>query len=69
MEELYRGYRIAIKADGKWMARITHVRGNVVPGHPDASLVEGEAVCRSRARQHIDAYIAFLRPAKPDHKD
>ena len=60
MEEVYRGYRIAIKQNGGWTARVTHVRGPYVPLDAKATLAEGEARCLERARAMIDRYIAFL---------
>lgn len=60
MDELYRGYRIATRQDGKWTARVTHVRGPYVPLDAKATLAEGEAMCIIRARALIDRYIAFL---------
>lgn len=60
MDELYRGYRIAIKQTDKFAARITHVRGTLVPLHADATLEEGPGPCSARARELIDRYLAFL---------
>ena len=60
MDELYRGYRIAIKQADRFVARITHVRGTVVPLRADASLEEGPGRCAARARELIDRYLAFL---------
>ena len=60
MDEVYRGYRIAIrKADG-FEARVTHVRGTYVPLEARATLAEGAAQCMIRARTTVDRYIAFL---------
>ncbi|WP_417307522.1 hypothetical protein [Devosia sp.] len=61
MDEVYRGYRIAIRQDDKWIARITHVRGHVVPGRPQASALEGPEMCLKRARVHVDRYVEFLK--------
>jgi hypothetical protein len=60
MDEVYRGYRIAIRQDGEWKARVTHVRGPYVPLDARAPLAEGESKCLERARALIDRYIAFL---------
>jgi hypothetical protein len=60
VDEVYRGYRIAIKQDGIWTARVTHVRGPYVPLDAKATLAEGPAKCIERARAMIDRYIAFL---------
>ena len=60
MDEVYRGYRIAIRQGDNWSARITHVRGHVVPGRPQASALEGAEMCLKRARAHVDRYIEFL---------
>ena len=60
MDEVYRGYRIAIKQNGGWTARVTHVRGPYVPLDTKATLLEGESKCLDRARALIDRYIAFL---------
>lgn len=60
MDEVYRGYRIAIRQNGGFSARVTHVRGPYVPLDARASLAEGEAKCLERARATIDRYIAFL---------
>ncbi len=60
MDEVYRGYRIAIKQDGGWSARVTHVRGPHVQLDAKSTLKEGEAQCLERARRLIDRYISFL---------
>ncbi len=60
MDEVYRGYRIAIRQSGGWTARVTHVRGPYLPLDAKATLAEGEAKCLERARAMIDRYIAFL---------
>ena len=60
MDEVYRGYRIAIKLTDRWRARITHVRGPFVPLDASASLAEGEARCAERSRELIDRYVAFI---------
>ncbi|HEY4203540.1 MAG TPA: hypothetical protein VGM35_00890 [Xanthobacteraceae bacterium] len=60
MDEVYRGYRIAIKQDGNWAARITHVRGTYVPLHARATAAEGPQRCLERARELIDRYLEFL---------
>jgi hypothetical protein len=60
VDEVYRGYRIAIKQNGDWTARVTHVRGPYVPLIANATLAEGESRCLERARAMIDRYIAFL---------
>lgn len=67
---MHRGYRIAVRQDGVWVARITHARGTVMPLSVHASLAEGESVCLARAREAVDRYLAFLeskgRPAAVD---
>lgn len=68
MDELYRNYRIAVRQAETWSARITHVRGPVVPTHATATLEEGSAVCLARARQIVDRYIAFLDRNEPDRE-
>jgi hypothetical protein len=60
VDEVYRGYRIATKQNGSWIARVTHVRGPHVPLDASATLAEGEAICVYRARALIDRYIEFL---------
>ena len=60
MDEVYRGYRIAIRMAERFEARVTHVRGPYVPINASATLAEGEAQCMIRARSMIDRYIAFL---------
>ena len=60
MDEIYRGYRIATKQNGGWVARVTHVRGPYLPLDAKATLAEGEAICVYRAREMIDRYIGFL---------
>lgn len=60
MDELYRGYRISVKQAERWTARVTHVRGTLMPLDAHASLVEGPQICCGRARAMIDRYIAFL---------
>ncbi len=60
MDELYRGYRIAIKQTDRWVARITHVRGTYVPLDAHATIKEGPQPCLVRARTLIDRYIDFL---------
>ena len=60
MDALYRNYRIAIRQNGHWVARITHVRGTLLPLTATSTLREGEKVCDARARELIDRYIAFL---------
>jgi hypothetical protein len=60
VDEVYRGYRIAIKQADRWTARVTHVRGPYVPLDAKATLAEGEEVCATRARELIDRYVAFL---------
>lgn len=60
MDELYRRYRIALTQTDRWVARITHVRGNLVPSKVQATLEEGESVCLARAKAIIDRYLAFL---------
>ncbi len=60
MDTLYRSYRIALKRDGHWLARITHVRGTLLPLTATATLKEGADTCRQRAEALIDRYIAFL---------
>ena len=60
MEQLYRGYRIAVRQTDRWIARITHVRGTYVSLDAQASLKEGAEACVTRARDLIDRYVAFL---------
>jgi hypothetical protein len=60
VDEIYRGYRIALKQNGGWAARITHVRGPYVPLDAQATLAEGTGKCTERARAMIDRYVAFL---------
>ena len=60
MDEVYRGYRIAVKRQNGWIARVTHVRGPYVPLDARASEHEGASLCLARARALIDRYILFL---------
>ena len=60
MDEVYRGYRIAIRQTDKFEARVTHVRGPYVPLNATATLAEGEDRCVARARELIDRYVKFL---------
>jgi hypothetical protein len=60
VDEVYRGYRIAIRMTDRWSARITHVRGTVVPLSAVATPGEGEGQCLIRARTPIDRYVEFL---------
>ena len=60
MDEVYRGYRITVKEAEFWNARITEVRGRVVPLKAKADLLEGADVCVARARAEVDRYITFL---------
>lgn len=60
MDELHRGYRIGLKQLDRWVARVTHVRGTLVPISAEASLDEGPKRCLERARAQIDRYVAFL---------
>ena len=60
MDEVYRGYRIAVKQQNGWTARVTHVRGPYIPLDAHATEKEGAGLCLSRARGLIDRYIAFL---------
>jgi hypothetical protein len=60
VDELYRGYRIAIRQTDGFVARITHVRGTLVPLDAYATLQEGPVTCVSRARNLIDRYLVFL---------
>ena len=60
MDEVYRGYRIAVKQNNGWTARVTHVRGPYIPLDARATDKEGAEVCLARARELIDRYIAFL---------
>lgn len=64
MDEVYRGYRIALTATLHWRARITHVRGSVVGVFAEATLEEGSTICQQRARQAVDNYIEFLRTSR-----
>jgi hypothetical protein len=64
VDDVYRGFRIAVRLrDGHYGARITSVRGPALKQRPCATLSEGEAVCRQRAEQAVDRYIAFLKDA------
>lgn len=60
MDEIYRGFRIAVKRTGSWTARITASRGSVIPITAHASDDEGPMVCLVRARDEIDRYLGFL---------
>ena len=60
VDEVYRGYRIAITWHGIWHARITTTRGPVTPLRAQSSFAEGARICSSRARALVDNYIAFL---------
>lgn len=60
MDEVYRNHRIAIRQAEQWVARITHVRGHLVPIGANASLDEGHATCLLRAMAQIDRYVEFL---------
>lgn len=60
MDEVYRGYRISIKQNGGWTARVTHVRGPYIPLSAKATLAEGEGKCLERARAMIDRYVVFI---------
>lgn len=60
MDEVYRGYRIAVKQHNGWTARVTHVRGPYIPLDAHATEKEGAEVCLARARALIDRYVAFL---------
>lgn len=60
MDEVYRGYRIAIKQTDRWSCRVTHARGTHIPLGAAATLDEGQDICLRRARELIDRYIEFL---------
>jgi hypothetical protein len=60
VDEVYRGYRIALKQTDRWVARITHVRGTHIPLDAQATLAEGAEHCLARARELVDRYVAFL---------
>jgi len=60
VDEVYRGYRIALRQTDRWVARITHVRGTHVPLDAQATLTDGPELCLTRARDLIDRYVAFL---------
>jgi hypothetical protein len=60
VDEVYRGYRIAIRRTDKFEARITHVRGPYVPLEAHATIAEGEQQCAIRARAIVDRYVAFI---------
>ena len=61
MDEVYRGYRIAIKQAGNgWSARITHARGTLLPLAALATAREGPEQCLERGRAMVDRYLAFL---------
>ena len=66
MDDVYRDYRIALRQDGRWIARITHVRGQLVHLEVNSSLAEGAEVCLVRARQRIDKYIDYLARGRSD---
>ena len=58
MDEVYRGYRIAVRQrDGKYEARITSVRGPALNERPEGA---NEEVCLRLARAAVDRYVAFL---------
>ena len=63
MEDLYRGYRIAVKHELDWRARVTHVRGHLLAVTARAKTEEGAECCLRRARAEIDRYLAFLDDA------
>lgn len=60
MDEVYRGYRIAIREHDGWIARITDARGPAVPLTAHATLDQGPEACVLRARALIDRYMEFL---------
>ncbi|MET0530182.1 MAG: hypothetical protein ABW003_17910 [Microvirga sp.] len=61
MDEVYNGYRIAIRQSGPaWVARISHVRGSLLPITAIASQNEGTAICLERARAAVGRYIRYL---------
>ena len=60
MDDVYRGYRIAVKQHNGWTARITHVRGTYIPLDARSTEREGPEVCLARARVLVDRYVAFL---------
>lgn len=66
MEEVYRGYRIAVRLTDAWRARITHVRGPHLPLDASASIHEGDVRCAERAREVIDRYLAFIKDNGPE---
>lgn len=67
MDEVYRGYRIAIKQiAGTWTARISAVRGTVVPVTAKSTDAEGDVVCAQRARAAVDRYVVYLAGAGVD---
>jgi hypothetical protein len=61
LDEVYRGFRIAISDKRRWVARITHVRGSLAPFSASSTVEEGQETCGRRAREQIDRYLAFLR--------
>lgn len=67
MDELYRCYRIAVTAEPtRWLSRITHVTGRLVPSQATATLEDGPAACIERSKAVVDRYIAFLNARNPD---
>ncbi len=63
MDEIYRGYRIAITRRGPtegYSARITRASGPLVPVVAGATALEGEDVCLTRARAALDRWLSFL---------
>jgi hypothetical protein len=60
LDEIYRGYRIAVAQKEKYIARIQNARGPVVPIVAEATLAEGAEACMRRARALVDRYISFL---------
>jgi len=61
VDEVYHGYRIAIRLrDGRYESRITSVRGPALRERPLAPAEDGVEACRTHARAAVDRYIAFL---------
>ncbi len=61
MDEVYHGHRITITLkDGCWRARISTVRGPVLPVAVSASTDEGAQTCLKRSRDAVEKYLRFL---------
>lgn len=63
MDDIYRGFRISVSADGDgWRCRIASVRGTVAPFEVCSEPGEAEETCFDRACRRIDDYLRFLGP-------